>query len=87
MTDENWPAVWRPREGWAHPNYDEGGVLPSGVTIAHNATSAPEPVFTAEQVKRGTAWIRDHYRDGTFRCPSGDESGNACPDSPASPDT
>jgi len=83
---DTWPAVWRPRENWAHPTYDEGGVLPSGVTIAHNASSTPDPVYTAEQVERGAAWIRDHYRDGSFRCPSGGEGSDTCPDSPANQD-
>jgi hypothetical protein len=71
MTDETWPAVWRPRENWDHLTYDEGGVLPAGTLVA-NGTGKPEPVFTAEQVERGVAWIRDHYRDGAFRCPSDD---------------
>lgn len=68
---DTWPAVWRPREDWAHPTYDEGGVLPTGATIAHNASS------TAEQVERGAAWIRDHYRDGEFRCPASPDSPDA----------
>lgn len=36
----------------------------------------------AANVLRISDWIRDHYRDGSFRCPSGDEGGGACPDSP-----
>lgn len=41
----------------------------------------------AANISRIGDWIRDHYRDGTFRCPSGGtEGGGGCPDSPASPD-
>lgn len=29
--------------------FDEGGVLPSGVTLVTNRTSKPIPVLTAEQ--------------------------------------
>jgi hypothetical protein len=67
---------------WAHPTYDEGGVLPTGATVVRNDTGKPERLFTAEQLERGLSWLRDHYRDGSFRCPSGDEGGGACPDSP-----
>ncbi len=71
--DEGWPAVWPPRDQFAHLTYDEGGALAPGVTFTN--TGAPEPVFTAEQIERGRAWLRDHYRDGTFRCPGGSETG------------
>lgn len=73
MSDD-WPAVWRPREDWGRPTYDEGGVLPQGLTVAYNDTGKPTPVYTAEQVEQSLAWIRDHYGpDGTFRCPSGSD--------------
>jgi hypothetical protein len=26
--------------------------------------------FTAEQVARGLAWVKDHYATGTFQCPA-----------------
>lgn len=61
---------------WTHQTYDEGGVLPPGSMIAHNGSGKPIPVFTAEQAERGLAWLRDHYRGGTFRCPRGSEGSN-----------
>jgi hypothetical protein len=60
--------------GWSHPTYDEGGVLPTGLVTVVNTSGKPIPCATSEQVERGLAWIRDHYRDGTFHCPSGDET-------------
>jgi hypothetical protein len=56
-------------------SYDDGGLLPPGAKVFHNTSSTPEPVYLPEQIERGAAWIRDHYRDGTFRCPSGDTDG------------
>jgi hypothetical protein len=42
----------------------------------------------AANILRIGDWIRDHYRDGTFRCPSGggENDDSPCPASPASPD-
>lgn len=42
--------------------YDAGGVLPAGSSLG----------TAMEHAQRGLDWIRDHYRDGTFRCPSED---------------
>lgn len=69
MDDTNtWPPVGKPFEQWAHQTYDEGGVLPTGATVASST-----PVLTAKAAAEGLAWIRDHYRDGTFHCPASQE--------------
>lgn len=51
-------------------DYDNGGDLAPAFVPVVNTTDEPEPVYTAEQVERSRAWLRDHYRDGIFRCPS-----------------
>lgn len=43
---------------------------PLGVGLFQVATPMPDYVPpTAEQVQRGLAWVKAHYRDGMFQCP------------------
>lgn len=60
---------YRPKGDEVLARISDGDLPPGRVTVV-NTTAEPEPVFTADQLDRLRAWLRDHHRDGGFGCPS-----------------
>lgn len=46
------------------PSFDNGGMLPTGTSMVHNGTGAPEPLANVDKMRRGDLIIREAHFHG-----------------------